>query len=124
MLSLRRLEDLAIGARRRSHELGAHRIGNRRLQDAIDLAHCGRIERPSECLVDGLQLAGVARSPQCRSRALVEDPAHRQMDDGLAVAPSGELIETPDCSEILRVAWRPKFRVGQAKVVTLKMRFY
>ena len=109
---------------RRRHEFGADRIDDRLRHDPIDLELGAGVERPPEYLVDRLQLAGVARSPECRSRTPVEEPTHRQLDDPLAITLSGELIETPDSSEILQIARRLEFRVGQAKIVALEMRFF
>src|SRR5208283_1063414 len=82
----------------------------------------GGVERPPENFIDGLQLAGVTRSPQRCSRALREQPAHGQVDGSLAVVLLRELIETANRSEILRVARRPELRVCQAQIVAVEMR--
>src|SRR6202007_1836458 len=82
----------------------------------------GRVQGPPEDLFDRKQLAGVTRPPQRRCRTLVENPARSQVDNPLAVALSGELIETPHGSEILGVAWRLEFRVRQSKIVALELR--
>ena len=95
-------------------------IDSRRMR-SISL-FCGGIERPSEYLVDRLQLAGMTRSPERRSRALVEEPTPSQVDDPLAVTLSGEFIETSDGGEVLRIARWLEFRVGPTKIVAVKMR--
>jgi hypothetical protein len=67
-------------------------------------------------------MAGMARSPQSRRGALVEEPTHDKVNNPLAVVLSGELIEPANRCEILRVARRPEFRVYRAKIVARKMR--
>jgi hypothetical protein len=63
----------------------------------------------------------MSRTPQCRCGTLIEDPAHGQVDHSLAVTIPGELIETPDRGEILGIARRTEFRVGQSQIVALEV---
>src|ERR1700736_2557473 len=51
---LRRFQGIYCAARRRRHELGADRIGDRLSQDAIDLDLRVSVQRPPEHLVDRL----------------------------------------------------------------------
>src|SRR5580704_5416551 len=66
----------------------------------------------------------MARAPQRRRSALIEKPTHGEVDDPLAVTSPSKFIEAPNCSQILRVAWRTEFRVGQAQIVSLKLRVF
>ena len=123
-LSRRRLHRLGLGARSERHEFRVDWIGDRLAQHVIDFRPRSRAERLPENLVDWRQLAGVARPPQSRSCALIESPAHGQMNDTLPIARLCELIETTNRSKVLRVARRPEFRVGPAEIVAAKMRVF
>ena len=50
-------------SRRRGHELRADRIGNRFMQDPIDLGLGRGIKPPASHFVDRLQLVGMTRAP-------------------------------------------------------------
>ena len=66
----------------------------------------------------------MARSPQCRCGALIEEPTDGHVNDPLAVTIPGELIEMPDRGQILGKARQPEFRVGQTKIVAVEMRIF
>src|ERR1700724_2614358 len=44
------------------------------------------------------------------------------MDDPPAVVVPGQLIEAPDRSEVLGIARRLEFRIGQSQIVAVKLR--
>jgi len=70
--------------------------------DAVDLRQRGGIEFPAHDLGDRIELIGVAGAPERDAeRLLVEHPAHRQMQDALAVILAGEGVEPRDRIEIL-----------------------
>src|SRR6267378_3255691 len=68
------------------HELGPHRVGDPLAQNAVDFCFDVSLERPAAHFGDRCKLVGMARTPQRDRDALVQNPAHREMDDALAVA--------------------------------------
>src|SRR5439155_5667198 len=96
----------AVGghARRRRHEFRADWLRDEFLQDAVDLGLCGRVEGPAHDLVHRLDLRRVARSPQRDARAMVENPAHGEMDHAPAIALPSEIVEIPYRREVLGIA--------------------
>jgi hypothetical protein len=48
----------------------------------------------------------------CRRGTLIEEPAHRQMDNPLAVTIPGKLVETANGGEVLRIARWLEFPVS------------
>src|SRR5258705_2892145 len=64
----------------------------------------------------------MARAPQRDRDALVQHPAHREMDDALAVADLRALIQPLYRVKILREARLLEFRVVPAQIVTAERR--
>ena len=65
----------------------------------------------------------MARAPKRRGDALIEHPAHREVDDALAIALLRQLIETLHCGEILRKARRLEFGIVAPEVIALELGF-
>jgi len=61
------------------------------------------------------------RAPQRRRDALIEYPAHGEIEHAARIALMRELIELLDGFEILREARRLEFRVVQAEIVALEL---
>src|SRR5580700_810570 len=107
-------------ARWRSHELRANRIGDRLLQDPIDLGLGGDIEPPARYPVDRLQLIGMTRAPQRRGNTLVEHPTDRHLNDALAETVLGEPIEPLHGGQILRKPGLEELRVTASQIVAIE----
>ena len=78
----------------------------------------------SGSLVAVMGSSGSGKSTLLTIAGSLEEPTHGEVDDPLAVTSPSKFIEAPNCSQILRVAWRPEFRVGQAQIVSLKLRVF
>src|SRR5258706_10286961 len=59
-------------------------------------------------------------TPKRSGDALVEHPADREMNDTLAEAFPGKLVEPLNSSQVLREAWRLEFRISAAQIVAFK----
>src|SRR2546426_12012724 len=106
-----------VESRRRRHELRPYRVGDSLAQHAVDLGLDVSLERPAGYFGDRCKLVGMARAPQRGRDALVQHPAHREMDDALAVAVLREQIQPLYGPKILVEAWRLEFRFGPARAV-------
>src|SRR5439155_10747385 len=111
-----------VESRRRRHELGPYRVGDPLAQHAVYLGLDVSLERPAVYFGDRCKLVGMARAPQRSCDALVQHPAHREMDDALAVAVLREQIQPLYGAQILVEAWRLEFRVVPAQVIAAELR--
>jgi hypothetical protein len=80
---------------RRRHELGADGIDDGRVYDSLDQLALHVIERPACDTERCLYLIWVTAAPERNTDALVEHPAHGQMDHTPVKASPRELIELP-----------------------------
>src|SRR5690348_18320857 len=93
---------LCRGLVRRCHEFRTYRLRNVVRQDPVDLLHCRVVQRPSIDPIDWRELVRPARAPQRESGTLlVEDPAHREMDDAPSKIMLRETVERLRGVEIL-----------------------
>src|SRR6516165_8976538 len=100
------------------HELRSHGVANTLRKDAIDFRHGGPVDSPPHHVVDRLELIGPPSAPERDARVVaIENPAHSKMDDPLAIAFLGKLIELGDGLEILLKSRSPKLWIALAQVV-------
>ncbi len=91
-------------------------------QDSIDCRFGGDIDRPPAHLIDRLQLIRMPCTPQCRRDALVEHPAHRQVNDTPAEAIPGQVIQLLHRRQILLKPGALKLGIATAQIIALKHR--
>src|SRR6056297_1802904 len=77
---------------RRRHEFGPHRIGDLFGENGVDLRHARFIQLPAADIFNRSELIRAARAPQSDIYPPVQNPAHRQLQDGSAIA-FGHLVE-------------------------------
>src|SRR5580704_9677996 len=113
---------LSIGriALQRRHEFGADGIGDRRVHDALNQRTVSGIERPTRDLERRLQLIRVPAAPECNADALVQHPAHRQLDYATMETALRKFIKLLHCIEILRKARRLKLWIDAPQIVALE----
>jgi hypothetical protein len=106
--------------RRGRHELGPDGVGDHLAQDAIDSRPGGGVERPTCYTERSLQLIGVTAAPKCHADALVEHPAHGQVNHASVEVIPCELIELPNGCEVLCETGRLELRVESPQIVALE----
>ena len=103
--------------RRWCHEFGPNRIAYFSRQDAIDFRFCPVIEAPAADGIDGPQLVRIARAPKSGGDALIEYPAHGELNDAPAETRPGKPVEFLHCRQILRKARH--LELGLPRIVTV-----
>src|ERR1700722_7587888 len=109
-------------ARRRGHELGTDRIGDRRAHDALNQLAVGAIERPSSDAERRFHLIGVAAAPERDVDSLVEHPTYREVNHAPLKAPLWEAVELVDGAEILGIPGRLEFGVNAPQIIAAELR--
>jgi len=76
---------------------------------------------PAHDLANRPEMVRTPRAPQRRRDALIEYPAHGEIEHAARIALMRELIELLDGFQILPKAWRLEFRIVQAEVIALEL---
>jgi hypothetical protein len=105
----------------RRHEFRSDRIADAIGEDAVDLHQRIAVQLPAHDLGDRIKLIGMSGAPgRDTQRLLIEHPAHRQMEDALAVLFTRERIELLDRMKILLQARGLELGIGTSQIVAVE----
>src|ERR671918_961972 len=108
--------------RRRRHELGADRVNDECIDNAVDRLKRGGVQFPTADAGYCGKLLGTARAPECyRDERSIQGPANRQFENSLAVIFSRKAVQALYGFEVLRIPWRLKFWIYLAEIVAIKL---